>query len=80
MLYIQESLVNVNRERAEYVRGIDPAVEPFQRASDLIEVIDNPIAMEWITRNGLTIISTSAAQTIYDAHVSNGDEEARTLS
>ena len=80
MLYIQESLVNVNRERAEYVRNIEPTVEPFQRASDLIEVIDNPRAREWIATNNLTIISTSSAQTIYDGHVANGDQEARTLS
>jgi hypothetical protein len=80
MLYIQESLENINFERAEYVRLRDPAVEPFQRASDLIEVIDNPLAREWVALNDLTLISTSAAQAIYDGHVANGDQEARTLS
>lgn len=81
MIYINESLGNVNRDRAEYVRSIsNGTVEPFQRASDLIEVIDNPVAREWIAANGLTVISTSVAQTIYDGHVAKGDEEARTLT
>lgn len=80
MLYMQESLGNVNIERAEHIQLSEPTVVPFQRASDIIEVEDSTAARAWISRNGLTIISTSAAQTIYDGHVSNGDEEARTLS
>jgi len=80
MLYIQESLGNVNIERAEYVQLANPEVVPYQRASDLIEVEDSTAARAWISKNSLTIITTSAAQTIYDVHVDNGDEEARILS
>ena len=80
MLYMQESLGNVNIERAEYVQLMDSRVVPFQRASDIIEVEDLESARAWVSRNGLTLITTSAAQAIYDAHVVNGDEEARTLS
>ena len=80
MLYIQESLENVNIERAEQVRLLDSRVAPFQRASDLIEVEDLVPARAWVYKNGLTLITTSAAQAIYDAHVADGDEEARTLS
>ena len=80
MLYINESLENILIERAEYIRGIAPEVVPFQRASDLVEVEDSPMAQEWIAHNGLTVISTSAAQAIYDSHVAKGDKEARTLT
>jgi hypothetical protein len=80
MLYLNESLNNINLERAEYVRLTSPTFEPFQRASDLVEVEDSTVARAWISRNGLTIITTSAAQTIYDGHVARGDQSARTLS
>jgi len=80
MLYIQESLENVNIERAEYARLTNPEVVPYQRVADLIEVEDSSAARTWIFKNSLTIITTSAAQTIYDVHVDNGDEEARILS
>ena len=80
MLYLNESLNNINLERVEYVRLTSPTFEPLQRASDLLEVEDSTVARAWIARNELTIITTSAAQTIYDGHVANGDQEARTLS
>ena len=97
MLYIQESLENVNIERAEYaelatLRVVslnrskplhlrEPVFHvPIQRASDIIEIQDSVPTRSWISRNGLTLITTSAAQAIYDAHVADGDEEARTLS
>ena len=80
MLYMQDSLSNANTERAEYAQLANSEVTPVQRASDLIEVEDTTAARAWISKNGLTIISTSAAQTIYDGHVANGDQEARTLS
>ena len=80
MLYIEGLIERANILRAEYVKLTNPEVAPHQRASDLIEVEDSLAARSWISANGLTTITTSAAQTIYDGHVANGDQEARTLS